>query len=218
MLKNRIIILLLILLAWMRLSAMTGDEAVGCFEAVFSQKVEVFKADIEQATYSDLSDVSVMKGTLTLKKPDKFSIEYTDPEKQLVKCNGRKVWVYMPSMNQAVTQDVKDIKNRENILFGFGNFLSTLRRDFTNTLTKSSGKDGLLEIESVPKTGGFDFRKVVFLVDRENWLPVKITVFYTDTSLIYVKFYHTKINTVAADALFEFTPPEGTTIVDTPLK
>ncbi len=218
MLKNKIKILLPCILLGLQLSAMTGDEAVSYFEAFFAQKVTVFKADIEQATYSDLSDVSVMKGRLTLKNPDKFSIEYEEPEKQVVKCDGKVVWVYVPSMNQAVTQEVKNVKNRDNILFGFGKFLATLRRDFSNNLNKLPGKENLLEIESVPKAAGCDFRKVVFLVDREVWLPVKITVYYTETSFVYVNFFNPKTNTGAADSLFEFTPPEGTTIVEAPLK
>ena len=218
MFRNRLKIILALILLGLRLSAMTGNEALGYFETVFSQKAGVFQADIEQATYSDVSDVSVMKGRLVLKKPDKFSIEYDEPEKQTVKCDGRKVWVYIPSMNQAVTQEVKEIKNRDNILFGFGKFLSSVRLNFTNTLSVKPGKEGLLEIESVPKSGAYDFRKVVFLIDREAWLPVKITVYYSETSFVYVKFYHPRTDTGAADSLFEFTPPEGTTIVDAPLK
>ncbi|GEM_PF-4579256 len=198
----------------LQLSAITGDEAVGYFEAVFSDKIDVFSAEIEQTTFSDFSDPAVMKGRLTLKKPDKFSVDYREPEEQFVKCNGRKVWIYMPSMKQAVTQDVKNVKNRENILFGFAKFLSTLRRDFTNTLTNISGAEDLVTIESVPRSINPDFRKVVFIVDRSTWLPVKITVYYSDTSFIYVKFSNIKINGSAEDRLFEFTPPEGTTVVD----
>ncbi len=214
MARNNIKFILPFLFLSLQLTAMTGDEAVGYFETMFSHKVAVFSAEIEQTTYSDLSDPAVMKGRLTLKKPDKFSIEYKEPEEQLVKCDGSRVWIYMPSMKQAVTQDVKDVKNRENILFGFSRFLSTLRRDFTNTITSSQGSENLVSIESVPKSTKPDFRKVVFLVDRNTWLPEKITVYYSETSFVFIKFSNIRINGAANDRLFEFTPPEGTTVVD----
>ncbi len=197
-----------------QLSALTGDEVVGNIENEFSRKILVFSAEIEQTTFSDISDPVVMKGRLTLKKPDKFSVDYKEPEEQIVKCNGKRVWIYVPSMKQVVTQDVKDSKNRENILFGFAKFFSTLRRNFKNTLKNVSEQEELVTIESVPRAVNPEFRKMVFLVDRNTWLPAKITVNYSDTSLIIIKFSNIRINGAAEDRLFEFTPPEGTAVVD----
>ena len=180
--------------------------------------MDTFRADVLQTiSISDLEAPQQLKGQLVLKKPDKFSVEYSKP-KQQVKCNGKNVWIYMQEENQVIVQDLKEFKAKENILFGFNSFTERLKSDFVNVLIFKNSAKNIVEVESVPKNDAFNLSRIRFTIDTLKWLPLKITVYYSDNNYISVAFTKPLINEKLKQGFFEFKIPEDATIINQPLQ
>jgi outer membrane lipoprotein carrier protein len=200
-------------------SALTAEEIIDKMLAAYKDKVSTVRCELEQTLFiSEMESVQKMKGTLTLKKPDKFFVEYNEPMKQLVKCNGKTMWLYFPATKQVIVQDAEDLKNKENILFGFTSFAEKLKKDYTNKAPEDPGSDKVYTIESAPKGEFTEFTKLIFQVDRETYLPVKISVYTSDTDYIAVSFSNMKINDEVRDEVFDFKMPEDAVIISSPMK
>ncbi|MEI7904135.1 MAG: outer membrane lipoprotein carrier protein LolA [Candidatus Firestonebacteria bacterium] len=198
--------------------SLTGDEAVGYFSAVFEEKVNTFKADVLQTVaVSDLEAPQKLKGRLVLKKPDKFSVEYIEPRQQ-VKCNGKNVWIYMEAENQVLVQDLKDLNAKDNILFGFNSFINKLKKNYINSIVSKDNSRDLVEVEALPREGETGLSKIRLVIDSLRWLPVGITVYYSETNYISVVFSNQTVNEKVRDEIFEFKTPEGAIIINTPIK
>ena len=188
------------------------DEAIEKLTDSFNNKLETFRAEVTQEVkMADMTEPQVLKGKITIKKPDKIMLEYSMPVKQDIISDGRTLWVYFKEQNQVIVQDVAKGENKDNIIFQLPKYLKYLTDKYVGSLKeeeKYEEKDAVL-MEFVPKTDGEDFTRIKLWVDKEKWLPFSTTVYIGENNSITVKFSDIKTNETVEDSIFDFTIPEG---------
>jgi len=188
------------------------DEAIEKLTDSFNNKLETFRAEVTQEVkMADMTEPQVLKGKITIKKPDKIMLEYTTPVKQDIISDGKTLWVYFKEQNQVIVQDVAKGENKDNIIFQLPKYLKYLTDKYVGSLKeeeKYEEKDAVL-MEFVPKTDGEDFTRIKLWVDKEKWLPFSTTVYIGENNSITVKFSDIKTNETVEDSIFDFTIPEG---------
>ncbi len=148
-------------------------------------------------------------GTLTMKKPKMYKVE---SEHQTLVTDGSTVWAYSPVNKQVVIDRYKENQNS----ISPDHFLLNLPQNYYSTLlgteTDSSGKLVLLKL--VPKDDRSFVKSVKLWVVEGAWEVRRITIIdVNDTETTY-NIDRLTLNTTIADAVFSFTPPAGTEIVD----
>jgi len=75
------------------------------------EETRKLKANFDQENYlHSLGRITHSKGYLILEKPGRIRADYTEPEKQLIVSNGKRLWIYTPRLNQVI---VSDLEGRE---------------------------------------------------------------------------------------------------------
>src|SRR5262249_9126730 len=82
-------------------SAQSLDEVLREIERVYGRMNDL-RADFTQTAFNkSLNQTIPAKGTVYLKKGGKLRWEFTEPTPQEIVSDGKKLWVYTPTLNQA---------------------------------------------------------------------------------------------------------------------
>src|SRR6266542_3579115 len=82
-------------------SAQTLDEVVRDIEAAYGRRIDL-RADFTQTAFNKSFNKTIpARGTVYLKKGSKLRWEFTEPTPQEIVSDGKKLWVYTPTLNQA---------------------------------------------------------------------------------------------------------------------
>jgi chaperone LolA len=165
----------------------------------FSQQVKFGFSKLERSS----------EGTLTMKRPNKYRVEL---EHQTIVTNGSVVWFYSPVNNQVLVDRYKENQNS----LSPERFLLNLPTQYSATLL---GKEKVENVEAyalklVPKDDQSFVKSVKMWVEDGTWIVRRVQVVdVNDTETVYT-IKELKQNTRVSDALFSFTPPAGTEVVD----
>jgi outer membrane lipoprotein-sorting protein len=122
---------------------------------ITTRQVAGIKAGIEQdkyeAAFADSPDKghTLRSGTFHFAPPDKFRLEFVQPDKQIDASNGKKFWEYKPDLKQAKIYDLRQFAGKlgggdRNILLKFfGQDAESLARDFDFKLLPMEKINGL---------------------------------------------------------------------------
>ncbi len=145
-------------------------------------------------------------GTLYLKKPGRFRWDYTTP-RQLIVCDGERLWLYDPELEQATVRHVKDSLSQTPAMLLAGQ--AKVRDGFT---IKDGGRvAGLSWLTLVPKSADTDFREIRLGFSGEQLQRLEFTDKLNQRTLIELKGLER--NAHLADTLFTFTPPKGVDVI-----
>src|ERR671930_99006 len=90
----------LVLAAASSVPAATLDDVVRDLENAYSRMTDL-RAEFSQTAFNkSLNQTIPAQGTVYLKKGGKLRWEYTEPTPQQIVSDGKKLWVYTPSLNQ----------------------------------------------------------------------------------------------------------------------
>ena len=104
-------------------AAQSLDDVVREIESVYSRMTDL-RADFTQTAFNkSLNQTIPARGTVYLKKGGKLRWEYTEPTPQEIVSDGKKLWVYTPTLNQANVADAP-----EALAGPAGSFLAGLGR------------------------------------------------------------------------------------------
>ncbi len=194
--------------------SITKDEIVANLQKKYD-KVEDYSADFIQKTEMvSVSRVKRAKGTVYFKKNGRMNWEYTQPVKQNVISNGKKMWIYQPELNQVQEFDYAGLdmsKTANSFLNGIGR----LKDDFEISFSDEVASEYYV-LELVPKedTLGFEMMKV-YIMNMAFIISKTVTYDeYENTNTIVFK--NIKFNTGVADDFFDFKVPEGVHVVTPP--
>jgi len=149
------------------------------------------------------------KGTLTMKKPNRFRIE---SEHQTLVTDGSTVWAYSPVNNQVVVDYYKE--NRNTI--SPDRFLVSIPDNYYATVlgTEQGQKTRLVTLKLVPKDDTSFIRSVKLTVEEGVWIVKRIAVDDINETTTTYTIEEITFNSAIDDKAFVFTPPPGTDIVD----
>jgi len=173
-----------------RLSALTGD---------FSQSLAMSRTGMS----------SEVEGTVAYAKPELLRIEHTAPERQTVVSDGKDIWIYRHSRNQAIQSDLREWKRADptlNNLMQFGSYSKMLR---TYAVSLDTG-DARLELVLVPreKPDGRESLTLRLILDPDTLFP-QTTVLEVGGIRVRTELRNMVFNPEIQPETFRFQPPAG---------
>lgn len=125
-------------------------------------------------------ETKIYTGTLRVKFPDKFRMDYDQPAGQLICSDGAKLWVYLPSLKLVGEQD---ISRGEEFLGSAAVGLARMKGSYN---IRYLGKESLgYRLVLRPKRAGAGFSKVEVWIDPNLWIVVK-SVGYSPSGKKYI--------------------------------
>lgn len=214
------VIILMLVLSYPCYSINT-EEIMNNMSDTVNNKVETFKADIEQVVFiSEMEGGTKLKGSITLKKQNKIFIDYNDPVKQSVISDGKSVWLYFPEQKQVIAQNIEVMKNKDNILFTLNKFVEFIKNKYDSKYIKEEkieDKDYYM-LECSPKSQSEEFVKINVWVSKEKWIPMIIDGYVNEVSKATITFKNEIINEEVKDEIFDFKVPDDVDVVSSPLE
>ena len=177
--------------------------------------VQSLKADFTQS-YEWGNRNREEKGSVIFARGGRMRWEYEKPQDKLFVSDGKHVILYVPEAKQMTRSSVKEA---EDIRVPFRLLLSRL--DLHKVFDKIEFADDALEhdpadhlLRGYPKHGDDSGIHEVLMEITPQFDIRQLEVVYADGSHMNFKFSGTEKNVNVSPSLFEFTPPEGTEIID----
>lgn len=167
--------------------------------ASFTQRVKFGFSRIEQT----------FKGSLTLKKPNKYRIE---SDNQTIVTDGTTVWAYSPANRQVVIDHYKENQNSVSP----DRFLIDLPETYYISLvgTEHVGSETLITLKLIPRDDRSFIKSVRISVVQSLWNVREIEIVDLNETETTYHITNLETNVGVEDSNFVFTPPSGTEIVD----
>ena len=148
------------------------------------------------------------KGVMKVERPGKFFWETSSPSKQTIVTSGKTVWIYDPDLQQAVRQSLDEQVANTPALLLSGNTSQIMQSYRVTQPNKSKTYYTLYPKNS---EGAFQSLTISFGANKAPSLMILEDSLGQTT---YVKFSNVKVNTPIPASTFNFTPPQGTDIID----
>lgn len=187
------------------------------FEAGLTTLSARFRQTVANADTGSRSEV---EGTLEFSAPNKLRLEHKRPEPQTIVADGKSLWVWRPSTNQAIRSDYEAWRKAEPLAQGLldvGRYSELLKRYSVEIASTSApdadGHRGLeLRLRPKDKPGEFELR---LRLSTRDFFPIeselRVGGFSAQTA-----FFDVKHNPAIAPERFRFAPPAGADVFEHP--
>lgn len=149
-------------------------------------------------------------GHLALQKPGKFRWEVDQPYPQLIVCNGEKVWIYDPDLEQVSIKQMDQALGTSPVALLSGTVDEILKHF---TLHETEKKDGLEWVEVTPKTPESGIFRILMGFTEKGILKT-MRFFDNFGQITTIRFHDPKRNTKIPAPQFQFTPKEGVQVLE----
>src|SRR6266705_4152470 len=214
MVKAVAVPVLVLLVAAGPVSAQSLDEVLREIEGVYGRMTDL-RADFTQTAFNkSLNQTIPAKGTVYLKKGGKLRWEFTEPTPQEIVSDGKKLWVYTPTLNQAnVAQAPEALAGPAgSFLAGLGRLRSEFQVRFLNP-AQPRDSDGNWVLDLTPKRPLPTLTRLVLAADAHTFELRKAVTYDQFENTVTMQFTKLAVNTGLADRLFTFVPPPGVATV-----
>ena len=175
-------------------------DTVNTFSARFTQSYadELFKSG------------GAEKGELKLKKPNRFRMVYTDPERKVFVADGSKLYSHFPADKLGTIQDLpKDGEGSTALLFIAGR--GSLVNDFDAAMADKQ-VDGEWQLVFTPRKRQAEFKTLTLMVDRSTLALRGYAWTDHDGGTTTTRLSDLRENVPVADSEFTLKFPPGTHI------
>jgi outer membrane lipoprotein carrier protein len=208
---------LVLLVAAGPVSAQSLDEVLREVEGVYGRMTDL-RADFTQTAFNkSLNQTIPAKGTVYLKKGGKLRWEFTEPTPQEIVSDGKKLWVYTPTLNQANVADAPEALAGPagSFLAGLGRLRTEFQVRFLNP-AQPKDADGHWVLDLTPKQPLPTLARLILALDAKSWEIKKAVVHDQFENTVTMLFTKMAVNSGLPDRTFTFVAPKGVVIV--PLK
>ncbi len=169
---------------------------------------------IIKTSYGSAGGAQEVKGTVTIKKKDKFKVHYTEPTEQFLISNGKSLWVYTPGLKQVIKQAAKDAALDTNFYIEIENSIEYFVKNSKTTMAED---DTTYTLAMTPiDRKKLDFDEINVKIEKADLTPAYMSMKF-EGSLMEVLFSNitnfnaeeTAKSAVMADKNFSFKTPEG---------
>ena len=198
-------------------AAQSLDDVVREIETVYSRMTDL-RADFTQNAFNkSLNQTISARGTVYLKKGGKLRWEYTEPTPQEIVSDGKKLWVYTPTLNQANVADAPEALAGPagSFLAGLGRLRSEFQVRFLNP-AQPKAAEGSWVLDLTPKQPLPTLTRLILSVDGKSWEVRKAIVHDQFENTVTMRFTKMAVNSGLPERTFTFVAPKGVVIV--PLK
>ncbi len=197
--------------------AQSLDDVVREIETVYSRMTDL-RADFTQTAFNkSLNQTIPARGTVYLKKGGKLRWEYTEPTPQEIVSDGKKLWVYTPTLNQANVADAPEALAGPagSFLAGLGRLRTEFQVRFLNP-AQPKDAEGNWALDLTPKQPLPTLTRLILSVDPKSWEIRKAIVHDQFENTVTMRFTKMAVNSGLPERTFTFVAPKGVVIV--PLK
>jgi len=210
-------LVLWVMVAIVPAAAQSLDDVVREIETVYGRMTDL-RADFTQSAFNkSLNQTISARGTVYLKKGGKLRWEYTEPTPQEIVSDGKKLWVYTPTLNQANVADAPEALAGPagSFLAGLGRLRSEFQVRFLNP-AQPKDAEGSWVLDLTPKQPLPTLTRLILSVDGKSWEVRKAIVHDQFENTVTMRFTKMAVNSGLPERTFTFVAPKGVVIV--PLK
>lgn len=178
--------------------------------AQFEQKTSTAqnKSVKQQRSLTAQNMNQTFSGEMKVERPGKFYWQTNKPAKQTIVTTGSMVWIYDPDLKQAVRQKLDEQVANTPALLLSGDTQKIMQ---TYRVTQPDNKKMFYTLYPKNKEGVFQSLSISF---GANKAPLHMVLQDNMGQTTHIKFKNVKLNAKIAPAIFNFTPPKGTDIID----
>jgi outer membrane lipoprotein carrier protein len=198
-------------------AAQSLDDVVREIESVYGRMTDL-RADFTQTAFNkSLNQTIPARGTVYLKKGGKLRWEYTEPTPQEIVSDGKKLWVYTPTLNQANVADAPEALAGPagSFLAGLGRLRTEFQVRFLNP-AQPKDAEGNWALDLTPKQPLPTLTRLILSVDPKSLEIRKAIVHDQFENTVTMRFTKMAVNSGLPEKTFTFVAPKGVVIV--PLK
>jgi outer membrane lipoprotein carrier protein len=214
MVKAVAMVALVLLVAAGPVSAQSLDDVLREVEGVYSRMTDL-RADFTQVAFNKSLNQSIpAKGTVYLKKGGKLRWEFTEPTPQEIVSDGKKLWVYTPTLNQANVAEAPEALAGPagSFLAGLGKLRSEFQVRFLNP-AQPKDTEGNWALDLTPKQPLPTLSRLILALDPKSWEIKKAVVHDQFENTVTMRFTKMVVNSGLPDRTFTFVAPKGVVIV-----
>ena len=197
--------------------AATLDDVVRDLEGTYSHMIDL-RAEFTQTAFNkSLNQTIPAQGTVYLKKGGKLRWEYQEPTPQEIVSDGKKLWVYTPTLNQANVADAPEALAGPagSFLAGLGRLRTEFQVRFLNP-AQPKDTEGNWALDLAPKQPLPTMTRLILSIDPKSWEIRKAVVHDQFENTVTMRFSKMVVNSGLPERTFTFVAPKGVVIV--PLK
>lgn len=175
----------------------------------FVDGVQTLSAEFKQVQSDEHGKVlSTSSGHMWLSRPGRFRWSYEKPYQQLMVCDGKKLWLYDPDLSQVTVRPAGEA------LLGTPAALLSQRSSLSDQFTlEDGGADGKAQVVRLkPKSGDSDFKAIELTL--KNGTPQRMKFLDQLGGSSTITFSHVESGINPDEALFSFTAPKGTEVIE----
>lgn len=198
-------------------AAPRGDEAQRVLARVARAygQVETLRADFVQRVENPiLGRTTVSRGRLAQRRPDRFLMEFSEPEGDVVVSDGSALWVYYPSVDPGQVMRLPAAGGGGSMDLQ-AQFVGDPQRRFEASLRGAESVDGrpadVLVLDPREPVG---YRRLVVWVDRADALARRFEIVEENGTVRRFDLAALRTGVRLPDDLFRFTPPAGARVVE----
>ena len=192
----------------------TLDDVVRGIEGQYGRMNDL-RADFSQTAFNkSLNQNLPAQGTVYLKKGGKLRWEYTQPTAQEIVSDGKKLWVYTPSLNQVNVGEAPEMLAGPagSFLAGLGKLREHFTVRFLNP-AQPTDAEGNSVLDLTPKHPLPTLTRLVLAVDARDFRLKKAVVHDQFENTVTMQFTKLAVNTNLPEQLFTFVAPKGVATV-----
>jgi outer membrane lipoprotein carrier protein len=214
MVKAVAMVALVLLVAAGPVSAQSLDDVLREVEGVYGRMTDL-RADFTQVAFNKSLNQSIpAKGTVYLKKGGKLRWEFTEPTPQEIVSDGKKLWVYTPTLNQANVAEAPEALAGPagSFLAGLGKLRTEFQVRFLNP-AQPKDTEGNWALDLTPKQPLPTLSRLILALDPKSWEIKKTVVHDQFENTVTMRFTKMAVNSGLPDRTFTFVAPKGVVIV-----
>lgn len=176
--------------------------------AGFMQGLKTLHAEFRQTLRDGQGRmVEQSSGTLSIRRPNRFRWDYTEPHRQIIVADGDKLWLYDVDLEQVT------VRPMERTLAGTPAALLSghddIRASFDVTRVERQGKTSIVTL--IPKRGDTDFKSVAigFTGNTIEFMQLNDKL----GQITLLEFFKVRRNGAIDDSKFAFKPPPGVDVI-----
>jgi len=196
------------------LAAPSLDEVIRGVESAYGRMTDL-KAEFNQTSFNkSLNSTIPAQGAVYLKKGGKVRWEYTEPTRQEIVSDGKKLWVYTPQLNQVNVGEAPEALAGPagSFLAGLGKLHEHFTVRFLNP-AQPTDADGNVVLDLTPKQSLPTLARLILALDPRTWDVRKATIHDQFENTVSMRFTKLAVNSGLSDQLFTFVPPAGVATV-----
>ena len=186
-----------------------------------AKQLNSFSAKLVQRKYFYLfNEEEVSSGKIFFESPDKMLINIEKPKTQILGCDGKKGWLYLPDIKQVQMMSIEGIKNRGASFMKFlinpSQYLQENNLSLLQVIQDDEDRIFKLKVANIDeKTKDTDFVNLVLWIKESHPLPViKLELTETCKDVVLYELSHIVYNPQFQSSLLKPVFPEDVEIVE----